>query len=68
MSSPSSDRSGPLGDAPVVRRSGEWWLTTPVLSLRVDDPLFAQDLDRYAADLADAQQAIGAFRSARGGS
>ncbi|MGW1279309.1 hypothetical protein ACWD4V_20500 [Streptomyces tsukubensis] len=66
MPSPSFDRSGPLGDAPVVRRSGEWWLTTPVLSLRVDDPVFAADLDRYAADLADAQQAITALRSARG--
>ncbi|WP_186768092.1 hypothetical protein [Streptomyces qinzhouensis] len=51
-----------------MRRSGEWWLTTPVLSLRVDDPVFAGDLDRYAADLADAQQAIAALRSARGGS
>ncbi|MEW1551632.1 hypothetical protein [Streptomyces tsukubensis] len=68
MPSPSSARSGPLGDAPVVRRSGEWWLTTPVLSLRVDDPLFAGDLDRFAADLADAQQAVAALRSARCGS
>ncbi|MFI1825374.1 hypothetical protein ACH41E_02815 [Streptomyces sp. NPDC020412] len=67
MSSSSSARSGPLGDAPVVRRCGEWWLTTPVLSLRVDDPLFAQDLDRFAADLADAQQAVAVLRSARGG-
>ncbi|MFD7550585.1 hypothetical protein [Streptomyces sp. NPDC059816] len=63
MPSPSS-RSGRLGDAPVVRRSGEWWLTTAVLSLRVDDPVFVEDLDRFAADLADAQQAIAALRSA----
>ncbi|MER6913375.1 hypothetical protein ABT354_17045 [Streptomyces sp. NPDC000594] len=66
MPSPSSDRSGPLGDAPVVRRSGKWWLTTPILSLRVDDPVFAADLDRYAADLTDAQQAITTLRSRRG--
>ncbi|AZK96630.1 hypothetical protein B7R87_24255 [Streptomyces tsukubensis] len=66
MPSPSSDRSGLLGDAPVVRRSGEWWLTTPVLSLRVDDPVFAADLNRFAADLADAQQAITTLCSRRG--
>ncbi|MER7050509.1 hypothetical protein ABT391_37430 [Streptomyces jumonjinensis] len=70
MPSPPSSRELPglLGDAPVVRRSGEWWLTTPVLSLRLDDPVFAGDLDRFAADLADAQRAVAAFRSARGGS
>lgn len=67
VSSSSSARSGPLGDAPVVRRCGEWWLTTPVLSLRVDDPQFAQDLDRYAADLAHAHHAVAALHSARGG-
>ncbi|MGV9312073.1 hypothetical protein ACWDR0_07735 [Streptomyces sp. NPDC003691] len=49
-----------------MRHSGEWWLTAPILSLRVDDPLFAGDLDRFAADLADAQQAVAALRSRRG--
>ncbi|GLF95555.1 hypothetical protein [Streptomyces yaizuensis] len=65
MPSPSS-RSGPLGDSPVVRRSGEWWLTAPTLSLRVDDPVLAGNLDRFAADLADAQQAVAALRSSGG--
>ncbi|MBY6304218.1 hypothetical protein I3J09_16195 [Streptomyces clavuligerus] len=54
------------GDAPVVRRSGEWWLTTATLSIRLDDPAVAAGLDRFAADFADAQQAVAALRSHQG--
>ncbi|MEU3597191.1 hypothetical protein ABZ714_00420 [Streptomyces sp. NPDC006798] len=55
-----------LGDAPVVRRSGEWWLTTATLSIRLDDPAFTAGLDRFAADFADAQQAVASLRSRQG--
>ncbi|MGW1143630.1 hypothetical protein ACWD6I_00930 [Streptomyces sp. NPDC002454] len=65
MSSSPTALSQLLGDVPVVRRSGEWWLTTPALSVRLDDPAFTVGLDRFAADFADAQQAVAALRSRR---
>ncbi|MER5494232.1 hypothetical protein [Streptomyces sp. NPDC002490] len=49
-----------------MRRSGEWGLTTAALSIRLDDPAFTVGLDRFAADFADAEQAVAALRSRRG--
>ena len=70
MSSPtptfSSVRSSErLAGTPVVRRGGHWWLVTPTGSILANDPAFTGELDRCAADMAAADQAVAEVLAAR---
>ncbi|MFI5800398.1 hypothetical protein [Streptomyces sp. NPDC051677] len=58
--SPSSPlaRSKRLARSPVVRRDGQWWLVTGSGSILATDPTFTGELDRFAAAMAAADQAI----------
>ena len=63
--SPSSPlaRSERLARSPVVRRGGQWWLVTGSGSILATDPTFTGELDRFAAAMATADQAIADLRS-----
>lgn len=52
-----------LAQSPVVRRGGQWWLVTGSGSILATDPTFTGELDRFAAAMAAADQAIADFRS-----
>ncbi|MFF8990864.1 hypothetical protein ACF09H_13135 [Streptomyces sp. NPDC014983] len=47
-----------LAGTPAVRRGGHWWLVASTGSLLASDPAFTSELDRFAADLAAADQAV----------
>ena len=49
--------------SPVVRRGGQWWLVTGSGSILATDPTFTGELDRFAAAMAAADQAIADLRS-----
>ena len=51
-------RSERLARSPVVRRGDQWWLVTGSGSIRTNDPAFIGELDRFAAAMAGANQAI----------
>ncbi|WP_328509568.1 hypothetical protein [Streptomyces mirabilis] len=63
--SPSSPlaRSERLAQSPVVRRGGQWWLVTGSGSILATDPTFTGELDRFAAAMAAADQAVADLRS-----
>ncbi|MFD9403061.1 hypothetical protein ACFWA4_30095 [Streptomyces sp. NPDC060011] len=52
-----------LARSPVVRRGGQWWLVTGSGSILATDPTFTGELDRFAAAMAAADQAIADLRS-----
>ncbi|MEU6416021.1 hypothetical protein [Streptomyces spiralis] len=56
-------RSERLVGTPVVRRGADWWLVSPSGSVLASDPVFAGDLDRFAADLAAADRAVAGIRA-----
>lgn len=56
-------RSERLARSPVVRRGGQWWLVSGVGSIPCTDPTFIGELDRFAAAMAAADQAITDLRS-----
>ncbi|MEE1786909.1 hypothetical protein PUR71_28985 [Streptomyces sp. SP17BM10] len=58
-------RSERLAGAPVVRRGGQWWLVTGAGSILATDPAFTGELDRFAADMAAADQAVARLREQR---
>ncbi|MFD7052689.1 hypothetical protein ACFWBS_04660 [Streptomyces mirabilis] len=62
MSAP-TPRSERLVCSSVVRRGGQWWLVTGSGSLLATDPTFTGELDRFAAAMAAADQAIADLRS-----
>ncbi|MFC8277934.1 hypothetical protein ACFQ6B_06365 [Streptomyces wedmorensis] len=59
----SARRSERLAGTPVVRRGADWWLVSPSGSLLAQDPVFTGELDRFAADLAAADRAVGEIRN-----
>ncbi|MFD3836737.1 hypothetical protein ACFWWC_10810 [Streptomyces sp. NPDC058642] len=69
MSSSPSDSSSRvprwerLAGSPAVRRGGQWWLVSGVGSIPCTDPTFTGELDRFAATMATADQAIANLRS-----
>lgn len=64
--SASTPRPGRLVHSPVVRRGGQWWLVTGSGSILATDPTFTGELDRFAAAMAAADQAIADLRSQQG--
>nr|WP_055525525.1 hypothetical protein [Streptomyces graminilatus] len=56
-------RSERLARSPAVRRGGQWWLVTGSGSILATDPTFTGELDRFAATMAAADQAIADLRS-----
>ncbi|MEV3853158.1 hypothetical protein AB0J38_02405 [Streptomyces sp. NPDC050095] len=58
-------RSEHLAGIPVVRRGADWWLVAPSGTLLASDPAFTGELDRFAADLAAADQAVAVLRAQR---
>ncbi|MER6546784.1 hypothetical protein [Streptomyces sp. NPDC001250] len=56
-------RSERLARSPVVRRGGQWWLVTGSGSILATDPTFAGELDRFAAAMTAADQAVADLRS-----
>jgi hypothetical protein len=62
---PTSDY-GPLADSPIVRRDGQWWLVTG--SGAILAATFTGELDRPAAAMAAAEQAVAGLRTDRCGS
>ncbi|MDX3585605.1 hypothetical protein [Streptomyces europaeiscabiei] len=70
MSSSPSDSSSRvprwerLAGSPAVRRgTGQWWLVGGVGSIPCTDPTFTGELDRFAAAMAAADQAIAGLHS-----
>lgn len=61
--SSSAPRSARFAASPIVRRSGQWWLVTGSGSILSTDPTFTGELDRFAAAMAAADQAIAELRS-----
>lgn len=59
-------RSERLAGSPVVRRGGQWWLVTGNGSILSTDPVFTGELDRFAAAMAAADQAVAELRADRG--
>ncbi|MGW8557990.1 hypothetical protein [Streptomyces tubercidicus] len=55
---PSSARSEHLARSPAVRRDGRWWLVATSGSVAVTDPVFTGQLNRFAAAMAAADQAV----------
>lgn len=55
---PSSVRSGPLGQSPAVRRDGRWWLVATSGSVAITDPVFTDQLNRFATAMAAADRAV----------
>lgn len=51
-------RSECFAASPVVRRGGQWWLVTGSGSILATDPTFTGELDRFAAAMAAADQAV----------
>lgn len=62
MSAP-TPRSGRLVRSPVVRRDGQWWLVSSASSILASDPTFTGELDRFAAAVAAADQAVADLRA-----
>ncbi|WP_441247370.1 hypothetical protein [Kitasatospora sp. McL0602] len=62
---PSSPVPGaaPLAGSPVVQRGGQWWLITSSGAILSTDPVFTGELDRFAAAMAAADQAVAELRS-----
>ncbi|WP_405013552.1 hypothetical protein [Kitasatospora sp. NBC_01539] len=58
-------RSERLAGSPVVRRGGQWWLVTGSGAILSTDPVFTGELDRFAAAMAAADQAVAELRAAR---
>lgn len=58
-------RSGHLAGTPAVRHGAHWWLVGPSGAFRASDPNFTGELDRLAADLAAADQAVTALATER---
>jgi hypothetical protein len=54
---------GAGAQSPVVRRGSQWWLVTGSGSILATDPTFTGELDRFAAAIAAADQAIADLRS-----
>ncbi|WP_107085145.1 hypothetical protein [Streptomyces maremycinicus] len=54
-----------LADTPAVRRGGAWWLVTPTGTISASDPVFTDELDRFAADMAAADRAVAKLRTER---
>jgi hypothetical protein len=52
--------------SPVVRRGDQWWLVTGSGSIPATDPTFTGELDRFAAAMARANQAIADLRAKQG--
>lgn len=50
----------PFGDLPVLRRGGRWLLTAGTTTVPADQAL-AVELDRFAAAMAAADQAVAAL-------
>ena len=67
MSSPNSSASPPrserLASSPVVRREGQWWLVGSGGSVLATDPAFTSELERFAAALDAANQAVAELRT-----
>ncbi|MQS14721.1 hypothetical protein F7Q99_21255 [Streptomyces kaniharaensis] len=61
--SSSAPRSERLANSPVVRRGGQWWLVTGSRSILSTDPTFTGELDRFAAAMAAADQAVAELRT-----
>ncbi|NEA56588.1 hypothetical protein G3I60_21225 [Streptomyces sp. SID13666] len=61
--SSSAPCSGRLARSPVVRRDGQWWLVNRGGSILATDPTFTGELDRFAAAMAAADQAVAALRA-----
>ncbi|GAA1273136.1 hypothetical protein GCM10009665_71220 [Kitasatospora nipponensis] len=59
-------RSKRLADSPAVSRGGHWWLFTDSGAILPTDPGLAGELDRFAAAMADANQAVAELRADRG--
>lgn len=55
----------PIGLArfPVVLRDGEWWLVSGAGEILATDPVFTGALDRFAAAIAAADQAVAELRA-----
>ncbi|WP_353946498.1 hypothetical protein ABII15_36100 [Streptomyces sp. HUAS MG91] len=58
-------RSERLAGTPIVRRGAHWWMVSLSGTLLATDPAFTGELDRFAADLAAADQAVAALRATR---
>ncbi|MCN9240690.1 hypothetical protein NGF19_07750 [Streptomyces sp. RY43-2] len=56
-------RSERLADAPVVRRGTDWWLVSASGSVPASDPVFTDELDRFATDLAAADRVVAEIRA-----
>ena len=65
--SPLVPRSERLAGSPVVHRGGQWWLATGSGAILSTDPVFTGELDRFAAAMAAADQAVAELRAARSG-
>ncbi|MEV4555744.1 hypothetical protein AB0K51_01960 [Kitasatospora sp. NPDC049285] len=61
--SSSAPRSERLAASPVVRRGGQWWLVVGSGSILSTDPTFTGELDRFAAAMAAADQAVAELRA-----
>ncbi|MFH9761657.1 hypothetical protein ACH4MJ_05905 [Streptomyces anulatus] len=57
MSAP-TPQQGRLAHAPVVLRSGRWWLDGGAGSVPASDPAFTTVLDDFALSMAAADQAV----------
>ncbi|MFB7666903.1 hypothetical protein ACFC1R_23635 [Kitasatospora sp. NPDC056138] len=49
---------GPLAGSPVIRRDDQWWLVIGSGAILATDPTFTGELDRFAAAMAAADQAV----------
>ncbi|MET8412051.1 hypothetical protein ABZV34_28780 [Streptomyces sp. NPDC005195] len=56
-------RAERLARSPAFRRGGQWWLVTGSGSVLATDPTFTGKLNRFAAAMAAADQAIANIRS-----
>ncbi|WP_344447074.1 hypothetical protein [Kitasatospora nipponensis] len=55
-----------LAGSPVVGRGSQWWLVTGSGAILSTDPVFTGELDRFAAAMAAADQAVAELRADRG--
>ncbi|MEU6664026.1 hypothetical protein [Streptomyces sp. NPDC046821] len=58
----SAPRSRRLAHTPVVVRDGQWWLVSDSGSVLAADPEFTAELDRFAASMTAADQAVALLR------
>ncbi|SEC12392.1 hypothetical protein [Streptomyces sp. 2314.4] len=58
-------RSERFAGTPVVRRGARWWFVSPAGTMLASDPSFVGELDRFAADMADANRAVAELRAER---